>query len=110
MSSTYYILCASHDPAIEAIGNGCTREKAELLLLNGLNNHPKCNLVIVELSGSWVSFGFNNYGRVKWVDKLWIQLLYRLYSDNDSLGEQEYELMNMGISKNVVMRLRNFLD
>lgn len=81
MSSTYYLLCASHDPATiitelgdpEALPRPSDLEKT----------HPNCDFVISRVSGAPVEFGCPGFGTcpcgghggINWIDADWLRLL-----------------------------------
>ncbi|RAJ53807.1 hypothetical protein K388_05594 [Streptomyces sp. KhCrAH-43] len=50
MSSTYYVLCLSHDPAILSTEHRTPGDAAETIK-TGSDLHPGCDLVIEEVSG-----------------------------------------------------------
>lgn len=91
MSSTYKVLCLSHDPATVYSGYR-TPEGAVEAILAGPEEHPRCDLVISEVSGAPVRFGCPpaadlragqhvcwGHQRVEWVDADWLRLLAHAY-------------------------------
>ncbi|GAB3156369.1 hypothetical protein GCM10027258_62700 [Amycolatopsis stemonae] len=89
MSSTYRLLCLSHDPAIEldlefSSGSG-GRERAEAAVLGGVAGHEACDLLIGRYSYPLVELGCPDRSRghrggyhphhTVWVDAIWIKLL-----------------------------------
>ncbi|MFF2852699.1 hypothetical protein ACFVT5_41360 [Streptomyces sp. NPDC058001] len=85
MSSTYYVLCLSHDPATTA-GEYRTPEKAADAIKAGIEGHPACDLLVEHVSGGPVEIGCppHYYHRdVEWVDVEWLRLLARAYGSTD---------------------------
>ena len=91
MSSTYRILCLSHDPAIvieypEFSSGSNGRELAEAAVLRGIEGHEGCDLLIGRYSYPLVEVGCPDRSRehvggyhphdTKWVDASWLKLLY----------------------------------
>lgn len=89
MSSTYRILCLSHDPAIEA-GEHTSPEAAEAAIREGLSEHQHCDLLIGRYSYPLVEVGCpsrlgmptsgergcNGYHRnTEWIDSGWLLVL-----------------------------------
>jgi hypothetical protein len=63
MSSTYRLLCLSHDPAIEAhpLSDGWhTRAEAEQAAVDVVPNHEGCDILIMRYSGDLVEVGCPN--------------------------------------------------
>lgn len=56
MSSTYAILCMSHDPAIEAVDER-SAEEAISWAAAGLSEHPNCDLLVARYSGGIIQVG-----------------------------------------------------
>lgn len=50
MSSTYYTLCLSHDPAIRIDRDHSTAEEALAAIAAGLDEHPDCDLLVGRFS------------------------------------------------------------
>ena len=89
MSSTYHVLCLSHDPAtlIAEFGNP---EDAQEAISKGFSEHPECDILISRVSGGPIEFGcpgdpksWRNshrkcfvHNNIKWVDKAWLRLLF----------------------------------
>ncbi|HEX5566098.1 MAG TPA: hypothetical protein VFY14_04030 [Streptomyces sp.] len=93
MSSNYYVLCLSHDPAITAREYRTPEEAAEAIK-RGTAEHPGCDLVIERVSGAPVEIGCSPsktrsagprcYHRdVEWVDVKWLRLLALAYISTD---------------------------
>ncbi|MFJ3839435.1 hypothetical protein ACIPY6_28565 [Streptomyces sp. NPDC090054] len=85
MSSTYYILCLSHDPATVE-GECYTPEEAEQRIAAGLDTHPNCDLAISRHSGAVVEIACATskhrkvdlrcyHGGLAWIDADWLRLL-----------------------------------
>lgn len=87
VSSSYYVLCLSHDPATvvsEHSGAGDATEAIE----NGYDSHPHCDFLISRVSGAPVEFGCPGirtpdggdlacwgHSKIVWVDADWLRLL-----------------------------------
>ncbi|MEU0098277.1 hypothetical protein [Streptomyces sp. NPDC006267] len=93
MSSTYYVLCVSHDPAILSAEHRTGGDAAETIK-SGSDLHPGCDLVIERVSGGPVEIGCppassrsagpRCYHRdVEWVEVEWLRLLSRGYTSTD---------------------------
>lgn len=61
MSSTFYTVCLSHDPALLAREHR-TAEAAEAAVREGTSGHDDCDLVIVRSSGAPVEVGCPGHG------------------------------------------------
>ncbi|NUS26083.1 MAG: hypothetical protein HOV92_17925 [Streptomyces sp.] len=96
MSSTYYILCLSHDPAITVNDPGYNRpEEAEEAIRDRPSGHEHCDLMIGRYSYPLVELGCpasrdqprhlhpGVHGSTKWVDKDWLLLLAAAYQSTD---------------------------
>lgn len=94
MSSTYYILCLSHDPATRTSYEFHTRERATDVAKAGIEGHAVCDLLIEEVSGGPIEIGCSPadtrssgprcYHRdVEWTDVEWLRLLSRAYNSTD---------------------------
>lgn len=57
MSSTYDVLCLSHDPATTAAEDVPGVEKASDMAALGFDNHPGCDLLVARFSGGLVELG-----------------------------------------------------
>lgn len=51
MSSTYYVLCLSHDPAIYLDREHSSAGEALTSIAAGLEAHPDCDLTVLRVSG-----------------------------------------------------------
>ncbi|MFI6594957.1 hypothetical protein ACIBHX_01845 [Nonomuraea sp. NPDC050536] len=88
MSSTYRILCLSHDPAL-TFGEFDSPGEAEAAIRSGIDEHPRCDLLIGRYSYPLVEVGCpSSVGRdgatpdrhvvhsvTKWVDAVWLRIL-----------------------------------
>lgn len=88
MSSTYRVLCLSHDPAIVAADGDWNRpEFAEAAVRDGVEGHETCDLLIGRYSYPLVEVGCPPqregglacgwHSRTQWTDRGWLQLLYQ---------------------------------
>jgi hypothetical protein len=87
MSSTYRILCLSHDPAI-VIDEGLEfhsdvggRERAVDAVLNGVKGHEGCDLLIGRYSYPLVEVGCAkgagcHHSGTRWINSEWLRLLH----------------------------------
>ncbi|MEU2924170.1 hypothetical protein ABZ636_03785 [Streptomyces sp. NPDC007251] len=90
MSSTFHILCLSHDPAITITGAGYNRpEEAEAAISDDDTAHPECDLLIARYSGGLIELGCPPTGdqprahqhwcwqhrSTEWVDVAWLRIL-----------------------------------
>lgn len=55
MSSTYEIICLSHDPALAASGEWSSSAEALAAIAEGIAEHPSCELVVGRYSSPLVS-------------------------------------------------------
>lgn len=97
MSSTYYLLCLSHDPAITVNDPGYNRpEEAEAAVRDPATGHEQCDLLIARYSGALIELGCPpNYPqregayrcgihtRTEWIDWEWLRLLAVAYQSDD---------------------------
>ncbi|MET7475101.1 hypothetical protein ABZT17_12170 [Streptomyces sp. NPDC005648] len=91
MSSTFYLVCLSHDPALDA-REYTSAEAAEAAVREGTSGHPNCDLMIVRSSGAPVEVGCPGHGfaddarppahwcrlrhaHTEWVDVGWLHVL-----------------------------------
>lgn len=100
MSSTYRILCLSHDPALVIDTPDWNRpEQAEAAIAEGINGHAACDLVIGRYSYPLVELGCPpsryqpvklrcTHGGTKWTDKEWLLLLAAAYQSEDPAIQQ----------------------
>lgn len=94
MSSTYRILCLSHDPAIADEAEYPTPEAAAQQIAVGLEGHPNCDLLIGRYSYPLVEAGCPasrdqpaelrcGHGGTIWVDADWLRLLAAAHQTTD---------------------------
>lgn len=93
MSSTYRILCLSHDPATTH-GEHHTAGDAEHAISTGVDGHPNCDLAIGRYSYPLVELGCPSsgdqpatlgchHGNTKWIDREWLLLLTAAHQSTD---------------------------
>jgi hypothetical protein len=93
VSSTYYVLCLSHDPATTA-REYSSPEAAAGVIKAGIEGHTGCDMLIERVSGGPVEYGCpphptraagpRCYHRdVEWVDTEWLRLLGRAHESTD---------------------------
>ena len=93
MSSTYYVLCMSHDPATVA-AEASTPDSAMTQIRDGISGHGDCDLLIERVSGGPVEIGCPpatargagpqcSHRDTEWVDVEWLRLLGRAYTSTD---------------------------
>lgn len=101
MSSSYHVLCLSHDPAIVAASECRGSEGAERLIASEIEGHERCDLVIMRVSGGPSEFGCPpvtdragqrrcNYHphSTHWADVAWLRVLHIAYdADPDRVQE-----------------------
>ena len=100
MSSTYYVLCLSHDPAITVNDSGYSSpEAAEEAIRDRASGHEACDLMIGRYSYPLVELGCPTskdqpaalrsgvlsccHGGAVWVRKEWLLLLAAAYQSDD---------------------------
>jgi hypothetical protein len=96
MSSTYRILCLSHDPAIATEDEFSTAGDAERAVADGVDGHPGCDLLIGRYSYPLVEVGcppttIERPGRHRcsihastvWADVAWLRVLAAVYQAGD---------------------------
>mgnify|MGYP001600286168 CR=1 FL=1 len=99
MSSTYSVLCLSHDPAIIVHDPGYNRpEQAEAAIATGITGHPHCDLMIGRYSYPLVELGCPDsrhqpplvptgrgcyHSGTQWTDTEWLLLLAAAYQSSD---------------------------
>lgn len=99
MSSTYSVLCLSHDPAIIVHDPGYNRpEQAEQAIRDGITGHEDCDLMIGRYSYPLVELGcpptlgakprrLNGttccHSRTDWTDRDWLWVLAAAYQSPD---------------------------
>jgi hypothetical protein len=105
VSSTYSVLCLSHDPAIVVHDAGYQQPgQAETAIREGIADHIDCDLMIGRYSYPLIEIGcprtFDRpetlrgtvlrccHGSTQWVDKDWLLLLTAAYQSDDPLVRQ----------------------
>jgi hypothetical protein len=100
VSSTYRVLCLSHDPAIIVHDPGFNRpEQAEAAIADGIAEHAGCDLVIGRYSYPLVELGCPAaagrpkhlrpdvvtcyHGGTRWIDRDWLRILAAAYQSPD---------------------------
>lgn len=108
MSSTYYVLCLSHDPAITVNDPGYNRpEEAEAAVRDRPSGHENCDLVIGRYSAPLVALGCPRsadqpehlrpgtlrcyHGGTMWTDVDWLLLLAAAYQSTDPAVREAVE-------------------
>lgn len=56
MSSSYYVLCMSHEPATVVTDHHNNRREADAAISVGFETHPNCDFLIMRVSGAPVEF------------------------------------------------------
>ena len=93
MSSSYYILCLSHDPATTAREARSAEDAADVIRA-GVEGHRDCDLLVERVSGAPVEYGCPPHGArvggpncfhgdVEWVDADWLRLLAQAHRSTD---------------------------
>jgi hypothetical protein len=90
MSSTFHVLCLSHDPALAITRTGYNQAaEAEAAIRDNGIEHPDCDLLIARFSGGLVQLGCPPTGSqprvhqhwcrlhrtTEWVDVAWLRVL-----------------------------------
>jgi hypothetical protein len=80
MSSSYYLLCMSHDPATVAVELSDPNDLPTAEWIK--EHHPNCDFVVSRVSGAPVEFGcpaINTtscaHRDIQWVDADWLRIL-----------------------------------
>jgi hypothetical protein len=119
MSSTYRILCLSHDPAT-AHGEYNTPVEAEAAIATGLDTHPDCDLMIGRYSYPLVELGCPasryqpaalpcHHGTTLWTDTDWLLILAAAYQSSDPDMQQAIRAGHHCLSWERLRRLRQEL-
>ncbi|CAM5625581.1 hypothetical protein STENM36S_03965 [Streptomyces tendae] len=98
MSSSYHVLCLSHDPTIIAGEYGHRPEPALEAIAAGIDGHARCDLVVGRYSYPLVEVGCPAsrdqpaklgccHGGPVWLDRDWLRLLTAGYQTTDPLVE-----------------------
>ncbi|MFJ8146036.1 hypothetical protein ACIQ6R_13280 [Streptomyces sp. NPDC096048] len=93
MSSTYRLLCLSHDPAIVE-GDYSSSADAEQALAEGIEGHSRCDMLVGRFSYPLVEVGCPSsgdqpaklrcyHGATVWADAGWLLLLASAYQSTD---------------------------
>lgn len=93
MSSSYYVLCLSHDPAT-TVRETSSAEAAAEAIRSGIDGHPGCDLLIERVSGGPAEYGCPPHEAraagprcihrdVEWGDVDWLRLLGRAQQSPD---------------------------
>lgn len=123
MSSTYLILCLSHDPAT-AEGECRTPEEAAERIRVGVEGHPSCDLLLARRSGGLIEVGCPDstdprpgqrpcrmHGRTEWVDVAWLRLLAAAHQSDNEAQRSFAEARDFQCwSWERLRRLRDWLD
>ena len=129
MSSTYRILCLSHDPATIIETPDWNRpEQAEAAIQAGIDGHPACDLAIGRYSYPLVELGCPStlgrrtpprpngitccHGSTVWVDRDWLWVLAAAYQSSDPsvVAAVERGHQRQCLPWERLKRLRNELD
>lgn len=95
MSSTYSVLCLSHDPAITAAYDCGSRERAEEAVREGIDGHEHCDLLIGRFSYPLIEAGCPHskdqpadlrciHHGTAWADADVLRLLWAAYESEDA--------------------------
>lgn len=122
MSSTYRILCLSHNPALIIDGEWHRPAGAEEALAAGVEGHPHCDLIIGAFSYPLVEVGCPAtrhqpaklpccHGGTSWVDRDWLRVLSAGYQTTDPFVEAAVkQAYTTCWPQERLMRLREELD
>ncbi|MEU0160235.1 hypothetical protein ABZ154_15675 [Streptomyces sp. NPDC006261] len=94
MSSTYYVLCLSHDPATRTQSEFTNHGEAAQAIKDGIEGHARCDLLIERVSGAPVEYACPprddrkvgphcHHRDVRWIDTEWLRLLGRAQQSTD---------------------------
>jgi hypothetical protein len=97
MSSSFYVLCMSHDPATQICE---LRQDSDMrnALTMGVVGHMKCDTVLMRVSGAPVEFGCpgirnsqcRGHREIEWIDADVLRLLYYVRDDQRIAVETLY--------------------
>jgi hypothetical protein len=128
VSSTYRVLCLSHDPAIVAADDFQRPEHAEAAIADGVTGHENCDLAIGRYSYPLVELGCPAapgrpkhlrpnmvtcyHGSTIWIDRDWLWILAAAYQspDPDMRAAIEKGHTRQCLPWERLRRLRNELD
>jgi hypothetical protein len=95
VSSTYRILCLSHDPAITT-GDYSSPEAAAAAITAGVDEHPHCDLLIGRYSAALVEVGCppslskrpgqyrcHTHASTEWAGTAWLRILAAVHQSGD---------------------------
>lgn len=90
MSSTWYIYCLGHNPATQITGHSAASLAVDRIV-EGFEDHPHCDFVIIRVSGGPVEVGCSgktdvcSHTEPEWVDVDWLKLLryFDVIEDDD---------------------------
>jgi hypothetical protein len=94
MSSSYYILCMSHDPAT-VVSESSTEQTAIELVGEGFETHPSCDFLVMRVSGAPVEFTCTGdtaaclHSHEQTADADWLRVMQKL----EELASAETEIM-----------------
>ncbi|MEU5974380.1 hypothetical protein [Streptomyces sp. NPDC047315] len=118
MSSTYRILCLSHDPAITISGSYHQPEDAEDAIRDQIPEHANCDLAIGRYSYPLIELGcppskdrpprLCTHGSTVWIDSDWLRLLAAAHTSADTTVQQAAKHRCMPWHR--LRRLREELD
>ncbi|MEU1853954.1 hypothetical protein ABZ499_33025 [Streptomyces sp. NPDC019990] len=95
MSSSYYLLCVSHDPALRIDSSFTSPDAAMDAIAAGLEEHPVCDLLVARVSGALCEVGCPPtrnqrhhppclaHGGPKWADADLLRLLTAVNQTDD---------------------------
>lgn len=97
MSSSYVIICASHDPAIEITEH--VHVSSEVFVVRAYERrvpgHERCDLLVGRYSGGLVEIacpggkpcvrGYHNWTADTWTDVGWLRLLWAAHERGDDV-------------------------
>lgn len=87
MSSSYYVLCLSHAPALHLDQHYQTPAAAEQHIADGVGGHESCDLMIARVSGGLASIGCPArhcyHGDTQWADVSWLRILGYAHREPD---------------------------
>lgn len=110
MSSTYRLICLSHDPCLvlgtewQSANDGHNASEGALMSREGsdeIETHADCDAVIGRWSGGLIQVGYMPYTDVRWIDAEWLRAL--------ALVAESVTAWPRGWSADRVRRLRGVL-
>lgn len=117
MSSNYQLICVSHSPALlagEEYPNTSDLAWAERALVDGIEDHLHCTLVLGRWSGGLIEIGTKRGPHsVRWTDVEWLRLLRYAGLDNRDAPKvatlEGHILRQLGLSLNQLAALDSIL-